>query len=127
MCNRNKEYFLKLGDVCTSRKFEKYANDSRKDLNMLLVRWRNNENVPSYRTETRTFSIVVSNPEVGLNEVHVEVVKAFDLPGRPEIDTYVKLEFPFPSVCLYILVLKYNFNFITALGQTSVWKDKDRL
>lgn len=101
MCNRNKEYFIKMGDISTSNKFEKYANESRKDLNMLVVRWRNGDNIPSYKTETRTFSIVVSNHEVGINELQVEVIKAFDLPGKPEIDTYVRVELPFPSSVIY--------------------------
>lgn len=108
MCNRNKEYFLKLGDIGTSSKFEKYGNESRLDLNMLQVRYRNGDNIPSFRTETRTFSIVVSNPEVGLNEVHVEIVKGYDFPGKPEIDTYVRLEFPYPTVGAEFLGISFN-------------------
>lgn len=97
MCNRNKEFFLKMGDINSTKKFEKFSNESRKDLNMLVVRWRNGDNIPSYRTETRTFSIVVSNIEVGVNELEVEIIKAYDIPGKPEIDTYVRVEFPVPS------------------------------
>lgn len=102
MCNRNKEFFLKMGDINSTKKFEKFSNESRKDLNMLVVRWRNGDNIPSYRTETRTFSIVVSNIEVGVNELEVEIIKAYDIPGKPEIDTYVRVEFPVPSVCITI-------------------------
>lgn len=97
MCNRNKEYFIKMGDVSTSSKFEKYATEGTKDLNMLRVRWHNGDNIPTYRTETRTFSIVVSNFDVGINELQVDVLKAMDLPGKPEIDTYVRVEIPLPS------------------------------
>ena len=96
MCNRNKEHFLKMGDINTSSKFEKYATDGNKDLNMLRVRWRNGDHIPSYRTELRTFSIVMSNHEVAINELQVEVLKAFDLPGKPELDTYVRVELPVP-------------------------------
>ena len=98
MCKRNKEYFLQLGDISTSSKFEKYAVDSRKDLDLLTIRWRNGQKLPNIKHETRTFSVVICNPEVGTNEVSVEVIKALDIPGKPDIDTYVRLEFPFPNV-----------------------------
>lgn len=97
MCNRNREYFLKMGDIPTSSRFEKYASESKKDLYMLLARKKNGDPIPSYRTEMRTFSIVVANLDVPLNELHVEVIRAFDFSGTPEIDTYVRADFAFPS------------------------------
>ncbi|KAI7685408.1 Coiled-coil and C2 domain-containing protein 1-like [Sarcoptes scabiei] len=97
MCIRNREYFLKMGDIPTSSKFEKYASESKQDLHMLLIRKKNGDAIPSYRVETRTFSIVVANLDVPLNELHVEVIRAFDFSGTPEIDTYVRADFPFPS------------------------------
>lgn len=105
MCNHNRDHFLKLGDIATSKKFEKYANDSKKDLSMLKIRWRNGDTLPPCRTETRTFSIVMSNTEVGLNELTVDVVQAFDIPGKPEIDTYVNVELAFPAVRWFSFVL----------------------
>lgn len=98
MCKRNKEYFLQLGDISTSSKFEKYAIDSRKDLDLLQIRWRNGQKMPNVKHETRTFSVVICNTEVGTNEVSVEVVKAIDIPAKNSVDTYVRLEFPFPNV-----------------------------
>ena len=98
MCKRNKEYFLHLGDISTSSKFDKYAIDSRKDLDLLLIRWRSGQKVPNVKYETRTFSVVICNTEVGTNEVSVEVVKAIDIPAKNDVDTYVRLEFPFPNV-----------------------------
>lgn len=98
MCKRNQEYFLQLGDVSTASKFEKYAVESRKDMDMLIARWRSGDRIPSFKYETRTFSIVVCNTEVGTNEISLEVLKAIDIPGKSDIDTYVKVEFPFPNV-----------------------------
>lgn len=98
MCKRNKEYFLQLGDISTASKFEKYGADSRKDLDLLIIRWRNGQRVPEVKHETRTFSIVICNTEVTTNEVSVEVVKAVDIPAKSDVDTYVRLEFPFPNV-----------------------------
>lgn len=107
MCNRNKEYFLQLGDVSTASKFEKYAVDSRKDVDMIRARWRNGDRVPSYRYETRTISIALCNTEIGVNEVSVEVLKAIDLPGKNDIDPYVRVEFPFPNVRNNLALLVY--------------------
>ena len=98
MCKRNKEYFLQLGDISTASKFEKYAVDSRKDLDLLTIRWRNGQKLPNVKYETRTFSIVICNTEVTSSEVSVEVVKAVDIPAKSDVDTYVRLEFPFPNV-----------------------------
>ena len=98
MCKRNKEYFIQLGDVSTASKFEKYAIDSKKDLDFLTIRWRSGQKVPNVKYETRTFSVVICNPEVGTNEVSVEVVKALDIPAKADVDTYVRIEFPFPNV-----------------------------
>lgn len=98
MCKKNQTYFLQLGDISTATKFEKYAIDSKKDLDMLKVRWRNGEKPPTFKYETRSFSIVLCNTEVALNEVVAEVIKGFDFQGTKDLDTYVKLEFPFPNV-----------------------------
>lgn len=98
MCKRNKEHFTKLGDVSSASKFEKFQIDSMKDLDMLRCYWKNGDNLPRYRYETRTFSIVQSNPDLGTNEALVIVLKAIDLPGKEDLDAYVKIEFPFPTV-----------------------------
>ena len=98
MCKRNKEYFLQLGDISTSSKFEKYVSDTQKDLSLLVIRWKNGQKLPNVKHETRTFSVVICNPEVATNEVSIEVIKAIDIPAKPDVDTYVRLEFPFPNV-----------------------------
>lgn len=98
MCKRNKDHFLALGDVTSSGKFDRFAVDSIKELDMLRARWVNNDKLPRFRYETRSFSIVVCNPELGTNEASVEVIKAIDLPGKSDLDTFVKIEFPFPTV-----------------------------
>lgn len=98
MCKRNKEHFTKLGDISSASKFEKYQIDSMKDLDMLRCYWKNGDKLPRYRYETRTFSIVQSNPDLGTNEAMVTILKAIDLPGKEDLDTYVKVEFPFPTV-----------------------------
>lgn len=98
MCKKNQEHFLALGDVNTSEKFEKYARDTSKDLDRLRAHWVNNDRLPRYHYEQRSFSIVICNTDLGTNELCCEVIKAIDLPGKSDIDTYVKVEFPFPAV-----------------------------
>lgn len=100
MCKKNKDYFLKLGDVSSSSKFEKYAIESKKDLDMLQNHWQNNDKVPLFRYETRSFSIVINNIDIGLNEISIEVIKAFDLLCKNDIDSYIRVEFPFPNVSI---------------------------
>jgi coiled-coil and C2 domain-containing protein 1 len=97
MCRRNTDHFLKLGDVSSSSKFEKFTVESCKDLDMLRIHWRNGNNVPLFKYETRSFSIVICNPDLGNDEAEVHVVKAINIPGKSDIDTYVRLEFPFPT------------------------------
>ena len=97
MCNRNKDFFLRMGNTQNSKRFEQFAADSRKDLTMLRVRWKNGDNVPSFKYETRTFSCNIANADVGTQELMVEILNGIDIPGRQEIDTYVRVEFNFPS------------------------------
>lgn len=133
MCIRNREYFIKMGDIPSSSKFEKYAADSKKDLHMLMIRRNNGDPIPSYRVEERTFSIVVANLDVPLNELHVEVIRAFDFSGTPTIDTYVRADFPFPSVSYLIIIffIIYFILFFTmlffhySLGKSSMETDEN--
>ncbi|XP_074594450.1 lethal (2) giant discs 1 [Brevipalpus obovatus] len=97
MCKRNKDHFLALGDVLSSSKFEKCAVDTLKDLDMLRNFWKKKDPVPRFRYETRLLSIVVCNTELSNNELLVEVVKCIELPCKNNIDSYVKVELPFPS------------------------------
>lgn len=98
MCKKNKDHFLALGDVSSSSKFEKYAINTAKDLDMLRNFWRKKDPVPRFRYETRNLSIVSCNTQVGSNELVVEIPKAIELPSKNRLDSYVRVEFPFPTV-----------------------------
>lgn len=98
MCLRNQEYFQKLGDIATAQKFGKYCMESKKDLNMIQVRKQNNDSIPSYKIETRTFTIVMVNTEVSVDQLQVELIKAFEISAaKPDTEVYARVEFPFPS------------------------------
>ena len=102
MCSTNKEHFLRLGDVTSASKFEKFSIEMKKDLGVLQNNWRRGDKVPKYHYEQKSFSIVVSNTELSNTQISIEVIRAIDLPFKGEPDTFVKIEFPFPKVSLLI-------------------------
>ena len=74
---------------------------------MLKVRWKNGDNVPSFKYETRTYSCVVANSDVGTQEMIIEVLNGIDIPGNQKIDTYVRVEFNFPSTVIRTSFFKF--------------------
>lgn len=47
-CMTNQEHFFKLGDVGSGTKFEKLAQDTRRDISVLKASWKRGEPVPRY-------------------------------------------------------------------------------
>lgn len=98
ICQRNKDHFLKLGDVSSASKFEKLAHSSRKDLDVIKHLWKLGESLPRFHYETRLFSMVQCNTDLIDTDFEITVERGINLPGKPtELDSYVKIEFPFPS------------------------------
>jgi len=98
MCKKNQEHFLSLGDVSSASKFEKLSKDAFKDLDMLKNFWRSGDPVPRFVYETRCFSIVISNTDVSINELVVDIVRGIEYSAKATVDTYVRVTFPFPNV-----------------------------
>ncbi|XP_022690568.1 coiled-coil and C2 domain-containing protein 1-like isoform X2 [Varroa jacobsoni] len=97
-CMTNQEHFFKLGDVGSGTKFEKLAQDTRRDISVLKASWKRGEPVPSFRYEDRVFTIVRHNHDVPENVMQVSVIRGITLPGKPnELDTYVKIDFAYPA------------------------------
>lgn len=69
----------------------------KKDFELLRNYKQRGEEVPKYRYERKSFSIVVCNADVSINECAVEVVRAIDLPCKTPMDSYIRFEFPFPK------------------------------
>uniref|UniRef100_V5HG52 Putative cc2d1a protein n=1 Tax=Ixodes ricinus TaxID=34613 RepID=V5HG52_IXORI len=98
MCVQNKDHFFKLGDVSSGTKFEKLAQEAHRDLLVVRNLWQRNDPMPRFHYETRVFTIVRCNHDLTDNELEVSVVRAINLPGKPdELDSYVRVEFPFPN------------------------------
>ncbi|GBM79522.1 Coiled-coil and C2 domain-containing protein 1-like [Araneus ventricosus] len=97
MCTRNKEHFLRLGDVSSASKFEKLCLESKKDLSVIQHLKKKGEPVPRFHYETRLFSMVQCHADLGDNDLEVTVERGINLPGKPDdLDSYVRLEFPIP-------------------------------
>ena len=88
---------MKIGDVSTGTKFEKYLIDMKKDYEMLKSYKLRGVDVPQYHYENREFSIVVLNSDVTANEVVFEIVRIIDLPSKTPVDSFVRFEFAFPK------------------------------
>ena len=97
LCAKNKDHFYQIGDVSTGSKFEKYLVDMKKDFEFLQAVKKRGDEVPKYRYERKSFSIVVCNADVSINECVVEVKRGIDLPCKTPVDSYVRFEFPFPK------------------------------
>ncbi|XP_055927425.1 coiled-coil and C2 domain-containing protein 1-like isoform X2 [Argiope bruennichi] len=98
MCTRNKEHFLRLGDVSSASKFEKLCLESKKDLSVIQHLKKKGEPVPRFHYETRLFSMVQCHADLGDNDLEVTVERGINLPGKPDdLDSYVRLEFPIPQ------------------------------
>lgn len=97
ICARNKEHFLRLGDVSSASKFEKLGLNSKKDLAVVRHKWLNNDGLPRFHYETRLFSMVQCHTDLGDNEIEIAVERGINLPGKPDdLDSYVRIELPLP-------------------------------
>lgn len=98
VCQRNKEHFLKLGDVSSASKFEKLGIESKKDLLFIQNLVKNGQPAPLFHYETRLFSMVQCHPDLSDSDLEVTVQRGINLPGKPDaLDSYVKIELPIPS------------------------------
>ncbi|GFT34123.1 coiled-coil and C2 domain-containing protein 1-like [Nephila pilipes] len=98
LCTRNKEHFLRLGDVSSASKFEKLCLESKKDLTVIRHLKTNGQPAPRFHYETRLFSMVLCHTDLGDNDLHVSIERGINLPGKPnDLDSYIRLEFPIPQ------------------------------
>lgn len=66
--------------------------------------YRRGESALKFHYETKQFSIVQCNTDLGDNDLELTIVRgiSYTVDNPKEIDTYVKFEFPYPQVCLQI-------------------------
>lgn len=110
-----------MGDVAGMNRFENLALSVQKDLDMLrytkryylffrirkhsvyfiyIFSSRKNLSIPRFHYEQKSFNIVHCNTDLGENEVEIVLVRGiqYNVPNPKDVDTYVKVEFPYPQV-----------------------------
>ncbi|KAK3706678.1 hypothetical protein RRG08_009313 [Elysia crispata] len=102
LCVANAQHYQKLGDVPAAAKFQKLEQNCRRDLESLKSAYRHADPAPRFHYETRSFSMVQSNTELGDADMELTIVRGiqYKLPSgysEKDMDTSVKYEFAFPT------------------------------
>ncbi|RUS89573.1 hypothetical protein EGW08_002691 [Elysia chlorotica] len=102
LCVANTQHYQKLGDVPAAAKFQKLEQNCRRDLESLKSAYRHADPAPRFHYETRSFSMVQSNTELGDADMELTIVRGiqYNLPSgysEKDMDTCVKYEFAFPT------------------------------
>uniref|UniRef100_A0A8C8VPQ2 Coiled-coil and C2 domain-containing protein 1B n=1 Tax=Pelusios castaneus TaxID=367368 RepID=A0A8C8VPQ2_9SAUR len=102
MCMNYSKQFTHLGNIAETTKFEKMAEDCKKNMEILKQAHAKGFPLPKYHYEQRTFSVVKIFPELNSNDMVLTVVKGINLPAPPgvtsgDLDAFVRFEFPYPN------------------------------
>ncbi|XP_053687957.1 coiled-coil and C2 domain-containing protein 1-like isoform X2 [Sabethes cyaneus] len=99
MCRNTRDHHRAMGDVAGTNRFENLALSVQKDLDFVRLAHKKRLPVPKFHYEMKQFNVVKCNTDLTENEIEVLIVRgiAYNVPNPREIDTYVKLEFPYPQ------------------------------
>ncbi|XP_054859114.1 coiled-coil and C2 domain-containing protein 1A isoform X2 [Eublepharis macularius] len=102
MCMNYSKQFTHLGNITETTKFEKMAEDCKKNMEILKQAHAKGFPLPKYHYEQRTFSVVKIFPELNSNDMVLSIVKGINLPPPPgmapnDLDAFVRFEFPYPN------------------------------
>uniref|UniRef100_A0A1Q3F686 Coiled-coil and C2 domain-containing protein 1-like n=1 Tax=Culex tarsalis TaxID=7177 RepID=A0A1Q3F686_CULTA len=99
MCRNTRDHHRAMGDVAGTNRFENLALSVQKDLDFVRLTHKKRLPVPKFHYEAKQFNVVKCNTDLSDNEVEVEVARGinYSVPNPREVDTYVKLEFPYPQ------------------------------
>lgn len=100
MCRNTRDHHRAMGDVAGTNRFENLALCVQKDLDFVRLAHRKRLPVPKFHYEMKQFNVVKCNTDLSDNEVEVLIARGinYNVPNPKEVDTYVKLEFPYPQV-----------------------------
>lgn len=72
----------------------------QKDLDIIKLAHRRGKSVPKFHIETKSFNIVQCNTDLAETELEINVVRgiSYNVAKAKDVDTYVKVEFPYPQV-----------------------------
>ncbi|XP_044299490.1 coiled-coil and C2 domain-containing protein 1A isoform X1 [Varanus komodoensis] len=102
MCMDYSKKFTHLGNIAETAKFEKMAEDCKKNMEILKQAHSKGFPLPKYHYEQRTFNVIKIFPELNSNDMVLYIVKGINLPAPPgvspsDLDAFVRFEFPYPS------------------------------
>ncbi|XP_037094752.1 coiled-coil and C2 domain-containing protein 1-like isoform X2 [Pollicipes pollicipes] len=99
MCQTNRDHYQALGDVAQANKFDRFSQNSLKDLDALRHAFRRGDFVPKFHYEMREFQIVKACTDLNSNDLEMTIVRGinYNVPNPKDVDTYVKWEFPWPQ------------------------------
>ncbi|XP_037775379.1 coiled-coil and C2 domain-containing protein 1-like isoform X3 [Penaeus monodon] len=99
MCAQTREHFKATGDVASSNRFEQLILHTKKDLDAVRAACKRGDTIPRFHYENRSFTIVQCNTDLNDSDCEACVLRGvnFNVQNPNDVDTYVKLEFPYPS------------------------------
>ncbi|KAK4297629.1 hypothetical protein Pmani_029971 [Petrolisthes manimaculis] len=99
MCAETREHFKATGDVASANRFEQLILHTKKDLDAVRAGFKRGSTPPRFHYETRSFNIIQCNTDLNDSDCEVVVVRGinFNVQNPKDVDTYVRIEFPYPS------------------------------
>ncbi|KAJ6657690.1 hypothetical protein lerEdw1_002191 [Lerista edwardsae] len=102
MCMSYSKQFTHLGNITETTKFEKMAEDCKKNMEILKQAHAKGFPLPKYHYEQRTFNMIKIFPELNSNDMVLSIVKGINLPAPSgvapnDLDAFVRFEFPYPN------------------------------
>ncbi|XP_023582839.1 coiled-coil and C2 domain-containing protein 1B isoform X1 [Trichechus manatus latirostris] len=94
--------FMHQGNVAETTRFEKLAQDRKKQLEILQLAQAQGLDPPSHHFELKTFQTVRIFSELNSTEMHLIIVRGMNLPVPPgvtpdDLDAFVRFEFHYPN------------------------------
>nr|XP_044995189.1 coiled-coil and C2 domain-containing protein 1B [Jaculus jaculus] len=94
--------FMHQGNVAETTRFEKLAQDRKKQLQILQLAQAQGLDPPSHHFEVKTFQTVRIFSELNSTEMHLIIVRGMNLPAPPgvtpdDLDAFVRFEFHYPN------------------------------
>ncbi|XP_012877746.1 PREDICTED: coiled-coil and C2 domain-containing protein 1B [Dipodomys ordii] len=94
--------FMHQGNVAETTRFEKLAEDRKRQLDILQLAQAQGLDPPSHHFELKTFQTVRIFSELNSTEMHLIIVRGMNLPAPPgvtpdDLDAFVRFEFHYPN------------------------------
>ncbi|XP_078090992.1 coiled-coil and C2 domain-containing protein 1A [Mustelus asterias] len=101
-CMQYSKQYTHLGSVSETTKFEKMADDCKKNIEILKRAHAQGYPLPKYHHEERTFQVVKIFPNLTNSDMILHIVKGINLSppsgiAPNDLDAFVKFEFAFPN------------------------------